>query len=30
MPAWLMSHPRTADRIDAIEKLEDRWQRSLR
>ena len=24
-PAWLMSHPRTADRIAAIEKLETRW-----
>ena len=24
-PAWLMSHPRTADRIAAIEKLEERW-----
>ncbi len=23
--AWLMSHPKTADRIEAIEKLEDRW-----
>jgi len=29
MPAWLMSHPKTADRIAAIEKLETRWQRSL-
>ncbi len=29
MPAWLMSHPKTADRIAAIEKLENRWQRSL-
>ncbi|MEM9247078.1 MAG: M48 family metalloprotease [Pseudomonadota bacterium] len=25
MPAWLMSHPKTADRIAAIEKLEARW-----
>lgn len=25
-PAWLMSHPKTADRITAIEKLETRWQ----
>ena len=25
MPAWLLSHPKTADRIAAIEKLEDRW-----
>jgi putative metalloprotease len=24
-PAWLMSHPRTADRIAALEKLEARW-----
>lgn len=24
-PAWLMSHPKTAERIDAIEKLEQRW-----
>ncbi|MFN3208545.1 MAG: M48 family metallopeptidase [Roseovarius sp.] len=24
-PAWLMSHPRTSDRIAAIEKLETRW-----
>ncbi|MEM8788188.1 MAG: M48 family metalloprotease [Pseudomonadota bacterium] len=23
--AWLMSHPKTADRIDAIRALEDRW-----
>lgn len=28
-PAWLMSHPRTADRIAAIETLEARWSRSL-
>lgn len=26
MPAWLMSHPKTADRIQAIEALEARWQ----
>ncbi len=26
-PAWLMSHPRTADRIAALEKLEARWNR---
>ncbi|MEE4118216.1 MAG: M48 family metallopeptidase [Paracoccaceae bacterium] len=26
MPAWLMSHPKTADRIRAIEALEARWQ----
>ena len=25
VPAWLMSHPRTADRIAAIEALEARW-----
>lgn len=25
MPVWLMSHPKTADRIAAIEKLETRW-----
>lgn len=24
-PAWLMSHPKTADRIAAIAKLEDKW-----
>ena len=24
-PAWLMSHPRTPDRIAAIERLEQRW-----
>ena len=24
--AWLMSHPKTADRIAAIEKLEKRWK----
>lgn len=24
-PAWLMSHPKTNDRIEAIEKLEARW-----
>lgn len=27
-PAWLMSHPRTADRIAALEKLEARWNRN--
>ena len=26
MPAWLMSHPKTTERIAAIEKLETRWQ----
>jgi len=25
MPAWLMSHPKTAERIAALEKLEHRW-----
>ncbi len=25
MPAWIMSHPKTADRIAAIEKLETQW-----
>jgi putative metalloprotease len=29
MPAWLLSHPPTSDRIKAIETLESRWQRSL-
>ncbi len=28
-PAWLMSHPKTADRIAAIEALEARWAREL-
>jgi putative metalloprotease len=28
MPAWLMSHPKTTDRIAAIEKLESRWQQA--
>ncbi|SPF80180.1 M48 family metalloprotease [Pseudoprimorskyibacter insulae] len=26
VPAWLMSHPKTADRIAALEKLAQRWQ----
>ncbi|MEL6644631.1 MAG: M48 family metallopeptidase [Pseudomonadota bacterium] len=26
MPAWLMSHPKTTERVKAIEKLEERWQ----
>jgi putative metalloprotease len=26
MPAWFLSHPKTADRIAALEKLEERWQ----
>ncbi len=25
MPVWLMSHPKTAERIAAIERLEERW-----
>jgi putative metalloprotease len=25
VPAWLMSHPKTRDRIEAIEKLESKW-----
>ena len=29
-PAWLMSHPKTPDRIAAIEKLEARWQDAAR
>jgi putative metalloprotease len=28
-PAWLLSHPRPAERIAAIEALEGRWSRSL-
>ena len=28
-PAWLMSHPKTQDRIAAIEALEARWSREL-
>jgi putative metalloprotease len=28
MPAWLMSHPKTGERIKAIEKLENRWQQA--
>lgn len=27
MPVWLMSHPKTKDRIAAIEKLEERWSK---
>ena len=27
MPAWLMSHPKTGDRIAALERLEARWAR---
>lgn len=27
MPAWLMSHPKTADRIAALRALESRWQK---
>jgi len=26
-PAWLLSHPKTAERIKAIEAMEDRWHR---
>lgn len=29
MPAWLMSHPKTAERVAAIEALEARWAREL-
>ena len=29
MPAWLMSHPKTTERIAAIEALEARWAREL-
>lgn len=29
MPAWLMSHPKSSERIAAIESLEARWQRSI-
>ena len=29
MPVWLMSHPKTAERIAAIEKLEARWEATL-
>ena len=25
VPAWMMSHPKTADRIAAIEALEAKW-----
>ena len=28
-PAWLMSHPKTEDRVRAIEALEARWSREL-
>jgi putative metalloprotease len=28
-PAWLMSHPKTEDRVRAIEALESRWSREL-
>src|SRR6056297_520973 len=27
MPAWLMSHPKTEDRIKALTALEERWQK---
>ena len=26
MPVWMMSHPKTSERIAAIEKLEERWK----
>ncbi len=29
VPAWLMSHPKTGERIAAIEKLEARWTSDL-
>jgi len=29
MPAWLMSHPKTGDRVRAIEALEARWAEQL-
>lgn len=29
MPAWLLSHPKTPERIAAIERLEARWQRQV-
>lgn len=29
MPAWLLSHPKTQERIAAIERLEARWQRQV-
>ncbi|PWK62058.1 M48 family metalloprotease [Roseicyclus mahoneyensis] len=29
IPAWLMSHPKTEDRVRAIEALEARWTREL-
>ena len=29
MLAWLMSHPKTADRVRAIEALEARWAKEL-
>lgn len=29
MPAWLMSHPKTADRIAALEKLDAKWRGQL-
>jgi putative metalloprotease len=30
MPAWLLSHPKTSERIAAIEKLESRWQNAIK
>jgi|TARA_B110000908_G_scaffold93397_1_gene110642 putative metalloprotease len=29
-PAWLLSHPKTAERIDALRKLENRWKASTK
>jgi putative metalloprotease len=25
-PAWLLSHPSTSDRIDAIKKMDKKWR----
>jgi putative metalloprotease len=30
VPAWLMSHPKTAERVAALEALEQRWQEAPR
>lgn len=29
MPVWMMSHPKTGDRIAAIEELENRWAKTI-
>jgi putative metalloprotease len=29
-PAWLLSHPKTSERIAALEQLQDRWKRSAK